>query len=268
MNRIKLKEISIVRVFEFLKRRVSNVILQYIWMRKRANYEDKFAKLKNAYSGQELFIIANGPSLANVDMRVLENKFVMTMNRAYLSFNDWGFVPNFHVCINDLVMEQFRRDLGSINTQCFYSFSGDFDFEKANLHPVFIKNKISDEFSEDFLRYVTSGGTVTFVCLQLAYYMGFSKVYLLGLDHNFVEQGRPNLTETRSADKDLSHYRSDYFPKGIKWQLPDLVRSELAYSLALNKFQKNGRIIMDLTENGKCKVFPKAPLSDVLKNHS
>ena len=68
--------------------------------------------------------------------------------------------------------------------------------------------------------------------------MGFKEVIIIGLDHYFVEKGRPNKTELRTADKDESHCHPDYFPKGIKWQLPDLYRSEIAYAHARKAFEK------------------------------
>jgi hypothetical protein len=107
-------------------------------------------------------------------------------------------------------------------------------------------------------RTISSGGTVTFVALQLAYFMGFETVILIGLDHSFVEKGVPNKTEVRHSERDDSHCHPDYFPKGIKWQLPDLYRSELAYALARQAFERDGRRIVDATPGGKCGVFPKS----------
>ena len=46
--------------------------------------------------------------------------------------------------------------------------------------------------------------------------------------------------------------------------MPDLLRSEIAYGLAKEAFEADGRIILDATENGKLNVFPKVTLGEVL----
>jgi hypothetical protein len=57
---------------------------------------------------------------------------------------------------------------------------------------------------------------------------------------------------------DKSHFHPEYFPKGVKWQLPDIRRSEIDYLLAKNTFENNGREIIDATINGRCQIFNKA----------
>jgi hypothetical protein len=116
---------------------------------------------------------------------------------------------------------------------------------------------IKDSFQYDLTQPMVFGGTVTYVALQIAYFMGFRKVILIGLDHNYVDKGIPNRTETRSVDVDQSHFHSQYFPKGSKWQLPDLLRSELDFEIARKAYEKDGREIVDATIGGKCQIFNK-----------
>ena len=35
---------------------------------------------------------------------------------------------------------------------------------------------------------IWEGGTVTYVAIQLARFMGFSKIILIGVDHNFIQR--------------------------------------------------------------------------------
>ena len=106
-----------------------------------------------------------------------------------------------------------------------------------------------------------SGGTVTYACLQLAFFMGFSEVILIGLDHNYVEKGTPNKVEVRQVDQDESHFHPDYLPKGVRWQLPDLLRSEIAYQMAKDAYSQNGRQVLDATPGGKCPIFTELNLA-------
>ena len=102
-----------------------------------------------------------------------------------------------------------------------------------------------------------SGGTVTYTALQIIYHMGFRKVIIIGLDHNYREKGTPGKTEVRDQRDDESHFHTDYFPRGTKWQLPDLRRSEIAFKLAKLAFEADGREIIDATIDGQCEVFEK-----------
>ena len=141
-------------------------------------------------------------------------------------------------------------------------------FKKFVCH-VIVNEKIDDlmnfqdEFSTDLIKSISSGGTVTFTALELAFYMGFKQVILVGLDHRYNEKGIPNQTEVRRGESDTSHFHPGYFPKGSRWQLPDLRRSEIAYQLALDAYKADHREIIDATENGNCKIFPKVDFNEL-----
>jgi hypothetical protein len=59
---------------------------------------------------------------------------------------------------------------------------------------------------------------------------------------------------------DKNHFDPNYFSKGVPWQLPDLLRSELYYTLALEVYQHYHRNIYNATEGGKLNVFPRKSL--------
>ena len=91
----------------------------------------------------------------------------------------------------------------------------------------------------------TFRGTVTFACLQLAYYMGFSEVILIGLDHSFKEKAPCN-NRSKKLRKDESHFDPNYFPKGTRWKLPDLDKSEYGYAIARDHYKKEWK------KNNRC----------------
>ncbi|HTX92070.1 MAG TPA: hypothetical protein VMC09_12725, partial [Anaerolineales bacterium] len=120
----------------------------------------------------------------------------------------------------------------------------------------------------DVTRPIYGGGTVTFAALQLAYYMGFETVILIGVDHNFVDRGTPNTTVLRTSDRDENHFHPDYFPAGSKWQLPDLRRSEIAYEIARQAYERSGRQILDATVDGHCQVFEKVEFESLFSTRT
>ena len=87
--------------------------------------------------------------------------------------------------------------------------------------------------------------------------MGFSQVYLIGVDHSFQTKGEPHKTVVSQGD-DPDHFDQAYFGKGFRWQLPDLPRSERAYAMARRAFEADRRLIRDATVGGKLDIFERA----------
>ena len=112
------------------------------------------------------------------------------------------------------------------------------------------------KFSHDVSGRVWEGATVTNVCLQLAFHMGFETVILIGVDHSFAAKGKPNMTVVSDGD-DQSHFDPSYFGKGFRWQLPDLDTSEQGYWMAKQAYDAAGRLVVDATIDGHLQVFPK-----------
>ena len=99
--------------------------------------------------------------------------------------------------------------------------------------------------------------------MQLAYFMGFKNIYLIGVDHNFNQMGSPNETQKMEGN-DPNHFDPNYF-KGQEWQLADLEASEVSYVIANYYFSKDGRKIFDATLNGKLNVFDKIDFNEAIK---
>ena len=220
---------------------------------------DSLAALKDKYKGERCFIIGNGPSLRNTDVSKLKDEYTFGMNRIYLAFEEWGFQTTFLASVNDLVIEQCVDDFLALDMPRFFSWRSHKFFPKSaseNL-PSFLYTTYSGEkFAEDVRYRVWEGATVTNICLQLAYHMGFEQAILIGVDHSFKSKGEANKTITSDGD-DPNHFDPRYFGKGFRWQLPDLDMSEIAYAMARVNYEKNGRKILDATIGGKLTIFDK-----------
>jgi hypothetical protein len=216
----------------------------------------KIRALKDIHSGERCFIIGNGPSLKNTDLTKLQNEFTFGMNRFYLAFPELGFRTSLLLTVNDLVIEQCAEDIRALPIPTFVSWRGRKWIQPAdNLHYLYTSYQLPG-FSKDASGRLWEGATVTYVAMQLAFYMGFKQVVLIGVDHNFTTQGKPNTTVVSGGD-DPNHFNASYFGKGFRWQLPDLETSELAYTMAREAYQTAGREIIDATVGGKLTVFPK-----------
>jgi len=219
----------------------------------------RIQQFQNIHVNDRCFIVANGPSLNKTDLSLLENEITFGVNRIYLNFPKSSFRPVYYVAVNELVLQQFSNEISNLPMPKFINWNQRNCFERSITNLIYLKSKLvfNDFFQKDLTHPMVFGATVTFVALQLAFYMGFKKVILVGLDHDYTEKGIPNTTELRKTEQDESHFSLQYFPKGTKWQLPDLTRSDLDYELARKTFENDGREIVDATIGGKCTVFPK-----------
>lgn len=93
--------------------------------------------------------------------------------------------------------------------------------------------------------------------------MGCETVVLVGLDHNFQQEGPPDRARDMKGN-DPNHFDPRYF-KDMKWHTANLPKSETGYKVARAVYEKFGRRIIDATIDGKCDIFEKADYRQVLK---
>ncbi len=214
--------------------------------------------MRDRYRGQRCFILGNGPSISRMDLSLLADEITFTLNRGYLLFDLMGGPSTFHVAVNALVVEQWADELAALPNTKFLPWSRR-HWLKSAPDVIYLAGPIRDRtprFSVDLTRDLWPGATVTYAALQIAYYLGFTQVVLIGVDHRFQTQGPPNQT-VLSQGEDPNHFDPRYFGPGARWQLPDLETSELAYMLARYYFTRAGREVLDATLDGALQVFPK-----------
>ena len=217
----------------------------------------RISQYHNIHKGERCFIIGNGPSLKQTDLTKLKGEYTFGMNRIYLLFPELGFTTTYFASINDLVIEQCSDEIAALPIPKFLAWHSNRHFQRFPDNMVFLYTTYTGpKFSYDMTGRIWEGATVTNVALQLAFYMGFEKVILIGVDHNFTDKGQANKTIVSTGD-DPNHFDSRYFGKGFRWQLPDLDTSEIGYKKARDAYQKAGREIVDATIGGKLTIFPK-----------
>lgn len=219
--------------------------------------KERLSAWRDRFNGERCFIVGNGPSLKKTDISKLKNEFTFGMNRIYLAFSEYDFKTSCLVSVNDLVLEQCREDMQALDIPKFVSWRAR-NFFESGPKLMFLDTDYTPpaDFNGDATGRLFEGFTVTYVCLQLAYFMGFSKAILIGVDHNFVTQGPANAVVTSEGD-DPNHFAANYFGKGFRWQLPDLQGSEMSYRMAKEAYETNGRQVLDATIDGKLAIFPK-----------
>lgn len=206
--------------------------------------ESVWDDLKNKHEGDVCFIIGNGKSLADESNEFLSSFPSFGTNRIYLK----NFTPTYFCCINPLVASQYRADIERLNCIKFVTDS----VPIRGAIPLHSKHIMA--FSRNPEKYICEGYTVTYVAMQLAFFMGFKTVYLIGVDHDFKFEGQPN-EEIVATGADPNHFDPSYFSGGHLWNAPDLENSEKAYRIAKRVFESEGRKIYNITPNSKLDVF-------------
>lgn len=237
--------------------------------------EKKLKQLKNKYTGKRCVIIGNGPSLNELDLTLLKNEYTFGVNAIYLNYDKMQFSPTFYVVEDYLVAEDRASEINSYNKSQVKFFGTYLDYilkkdEKTiNLNvPItsYGKKHFKPYFATDCIRRIGVGGTVTYMCLQLAYYMGFTEVYMIGFDHNYTVPKGQDYDKNpviKSNEDDINHFAPGYFGKGYRWHDPKVDRMEEGFKIAKIFFDQDGRKIYNATKGGKLEVFERVNYNEV-----
>jgi hypothetical protein len=147
-----------------------------------------------------------------------------------------------------------------IEAEKFFKGESDISYfvlRHKNFYPKFA------DFSTRPDRYIGQGFTVTYGAIQMAYYMGFKEVYLLGIDHNYSisldEKGIPVVKE------DVKDYFEGSKASNQGLNLPRVAESTLAYMTARRFADKHSNFaVYNATRGGKLEAFERVDLDKIL----
>jgi hypothetical protein len=222
-------------------------------------------KFKNRHLGERCFIIGNGPSLKSRDLDKLINEVTFATNKIYLSYRETNWRTTYFVVEDPLVMEAHKEINLNVKGDKFYClgsvlryddfYAGNAYFFDHDYRVHYRPYPYEVEFSTkpDFLAW---GHTVTYSCLQLAAYMGFKEIYLLGVDNNFAVQRRANGEITTN---EINNHFSQEYDINAKRQFieTDIDLTTTAYESARAYSEKNNIKIYNATRGGKLEVFER-----------
>ena len=233
-------------------------------------YSAQLKALREQCKGKKrAFVIGNGPSLNKTDLSLLKDEITFGVNGIFLKFSEVGFKPTFYVVEDHLVAED-RQDAinalsGPIKIFPIYLAYCLEEGEDTVFYNHVPRKSYPDgyDFSTDASDRTYSGCTVTFSCLQLAYYFGFEEIYLIGVDCDYEipkdveEKQEYNVSTLDMKSDDTNHFHPDYFGKGFRWHDPQADKMREAYKEARKVTDANGVTIHNATVGGKLEVFPR-----------
>jgi hypothetical protein len=120
-------------------------------------------------------------------------------------------------------------------------------------------NKKANFSEEPFV--MQSGGTVTYICMQLAAYMGFSEIYLLGVDNTFARGVKLNGEIVLGSTHD--HFDDNYKALSAFPAVIDAVNS--AYTTAREYGESHNIKIRNATRGGALEIFERVDFDSLFQ---
>jgi len=166
------------------------VIKYFLSLPKLKSILKKNKNLKDNHSGERCFVIMNGPSILDHDLRRLENEVVFSANYFYRSDIAKVVKPNYHCWLDSklfssaegekvqeeilgldpsiILIENYKGYNKRLSDRCYYTYN------KHLPNLAGIRSNLSSICS--------SFSTVALYAINAAIYMGFKNIYVMGLD--------------------------------------------------------------------------------------
>lgn len=255
--------------------------VRYLYRYGMDTMRDRLRSLRDRFHGhRRAFIIGNGPSLNDTDLSLLRDEVTFCMNGFFLKMPELDWVPTFHVVEDHLVAEDRASAINHLTGP-------------IKLYPAYLRYCIEEgrdtiffnhlprisyphtfDFSTEADKVTYTGCTVTFTCMQLAHWLGFEEIYLIGVDASYKIPADAQVTSDYGtstidmASDDPNHFDPDYFGKGYRWHDPQVDKMIEAYAVARDVCDAAGRPIKNATKGGQLEVFERVRYEDLFRTPS
>jgi hypothetical protein len=248
------------------------------------------SRFKNKHQYERCFVMGNGPSLNKMNLNKLRGEVVFACNAAFLLFDRIEWRPKYYTCVDSRVIRDRAEDINRMLTQ-FPDMQAFFPREivlhdgtgqrfdcrsiitpRPNVHYFNeIQNSLKavpeSMFSLDVERYVVQPYTVAITMLQLAAFLGFSPMYLIGCDTSYkisenVKQEGPSINGTgllltSTKDDDSNHFDNRYFGAGREWHNPQVEGMMMHHGWARTALEGSGRRVFNATVGGNLEAYKR-----------
>lgn len=220
-----------------------------------AYYSPMLDKFRNIHKGKRCFIVATGPSLLIDDLDILERngEICFSMNIIHKAFDKTKWRPEYYAVSDIQYISENMDIIDSLNVS--HKFVGDqypefwnFSHDARIIKYHFNASDCCYDFSPDASRGCYAGHTITYICMQIAVFMGFDEIYLLGVDCNY-QKGSKNNYFIEEDEEDYMEHRED--------------KMLMAYQSAREYADAHGIKIYNATRGGALEVFERVNFDEL-----
>ena len=217
-------------------------------------------KFADCHHGERCFIIATGPSLSIVDIEKLNNEVTFGMNSICKLFGQTFWRPTYYGIQDRQVYEKLEAELiknfdsDEYNDRIFvadelskyyaipdrfiqFPYNGNYHIYGRDYDDYYVK------FSDNAYQVVYDGYTITYSLIEIAVYMGFKEIYLLGTDCLYNSSGKNHVVESGFIPR--NHYQNAY------------ERLIVGYNGVKKYMDSHDVNIYNATRGGALEVFPR-----------
>lgn len=252
------------KALRYVQVKSQNIIFSISAAYRRCGLYDKrfvtIRDLKDKYNGKRCFIIATGPSLTIDDLELLKEEYTFGMNSICQVFDKTDWRPTFFG-IQDTKVYQILKNKISDHSVNFLPYrlgkrcgipANSIMFPCNSFYHDFelrYDTRLFSRFSPDCYSVVYDGYSITFSLIQIAVYLGFKEIYLLGADCNYVPGQKQHFIEH-------GHLDPKFLTAGE--------RNIVSYKVAKEYADSHNIKIINATRGGMLEVFERKKLEEIL----
>lgn len=239
----------------------------------KTQYGKALALYKGKYAGQKCFLIGNGPSLRAEDLTAIHNAGIPTFafNRVYNIFDQTPWRPTFYISQDEKMLSGCAETVSELDLPVKF-----IPIQLKWWHGIHIRNALhfnlrnqETEDPRDFLfsdeadRVVYNSSTGMYTAAQIAVWMGFSEIYLIGVDHHFrISQNNQGEIVVDNSVKD--YFSEKYNEDKANLYIPNTEKSTLTYIAMKAHCDRRGIRVYNATRGGKLEVFPRVEFDSLI----
>lgn len=226
----------------------------------------EFNKIKNRHSGERCFITCTGPSLQISDLEKLKNEYTFGVNSIIMAYSKTSWRPTYYAMVDIYNLGNFLKKNSVIGgefseREAFFHYRANIKYKTGKEKYCLInysnhkkgrmkKNKY--KLSENPGVCVYDCFTVTNMAIQLAIFMGFKEIYIIGADCNY-DPKKMHFIETEIDNK---HRNATWLPGAVELSIQ-------GYRSAKVFAEKHGVKIFNATRGGYLEVFDRVDFDSI-----
>lgn len=228
--------------------------------RARGYFDQRYKRLHEfggTHKNERCFIVCTGPSLQLKDVETLKNEYTFAVNSITKIFPRTDWRPTYYVIEDMDAYLRLESDLLSAKLE--HCFASDllismlkpkvdfiaYPFDRLNHSTIRYQPSMTPQlfFSDNAYAMVYGAFTVAFSAMQLAVYMGFKEIYLIGCDCDY------------SGEK--KHFEDDGTEKNKRPIIDEEQKMLMTYQAAKEYADTHNIKIYNATRGGKLEVFER-----------